>query len=212
MAYSTTPGMLTLSAGVLIGFGLAGASFTIVLAAFGKLLARGVALVCVRRRHRGRIVRPVPVLAARGRAARHGRLAQHADRLRRDGAALPAARLRGRDARAGHERCGECGAAAVVPRGARRSLRPRLLHPARARLLHLRLPRRVHHHASAAVSARQGARCEVGRLGDRVHRPVQHHRLDHRRDPRRQAAEALSALARSISCARSRSRRSCWCR
>ena len=38
MAYSTTPGMLTLSAGVLIGFGLAGASFTIVLAAFGKLL------------------------------------------------------------------------------------------------------------------------------------------------------------------------------
>src|ERR1051325_1086712 len=38
MAYSTTPGMLTLSAGVLIGFGLAGASFTIVLAAFGKRL------------------------------------------------------------------------------------------------------------------------------------------------------------------------------
>jgi MFS family permease len=38
MAYSSTPGMLTLSAGVLIGFGLAGASFTIVLAAFGKLL------------------------------------------------------------------------------------------------------------------------------------------------------------------------------
>jgi MFS family permease len=38
MAYSTTPGMLHLSAGVLIGFGLAGASFTIVLAAFGKLL------------------------------------------------------------------------------------------------------------------------------------------------------------------------------
>jgi MFS family permease len=38
MAYSTTPGMLHLSAGVMIGFGLAGASFTIVLAAFGKLL------------------------------------------------------------------------------------------------------------------------------------------------------------------------------
>lgn len=38
MAYSTTPGMLTLSTGVLIGFGLAGSSFTIVLAAFGKLL------------------------------------------------------------------------------------------------------------------------------------------------------------------------------
>ena len=38
MAYATTPGMLYLSAGVLVGFGLAGASFTLVLAAFGKLL------------------------------------------------------------------------------------------------------------------------------------------------------------------------------
>jgi len=38
MAYSTSPAMLNLSAGVLVGFGLAGASFTLVLAAFGKLL------------------------------------------------------------------------------------------------------------------------------------------------------------------------------
>jgi MFS family permease len=38
MAVSHTPGMLDLSAGVLIGFGLAGCSFTVVLAAFGKLL------------------------------------------------------------------------------------------------------------------------------------------------------------------------------
>ncbi|MEZ5788124.1 MAG: MFS transporter [Xanthobacteraceae bacterium] len=38
MAYSHTPAMLHLSAGVLIGFGLAGCSFTIVLAAFGKLV------------------------------------------------------------------------------------------------------------------------------------------------------------------------------
>jgi MFS family permease len=38
MAVSTTPLMLNLSAGVLIGFGLAGCSFNIVLAAFGKLL------------------------------------------------------------------------------------------------------------------------------------------------------------------------------
>jgi MFS family permease len=38
MAFSHTPAMLELSAGVLIGFGLAGCSFTIVLAAFGKLL------------------------------------------------------------------------------------------------------------------------------------------------------------------------------
>ena len=38
MAYSTTSGMLDLAAGVLIGFGLAGSSFAVVLGAFGKLL------------------------------------------------------------------------------------------------------------------------------------------------------------------------------
>jgi len=38
MAHSTSGGMLDLSAGVLIGFGLSGSSFTIVLGAFGKLL------------------------------------------------------------------------------------------------------------------------------------------------------------------------------
>ena len=38
MAYSTSPAMLNLAAGVFIGFGLAGCSFSVVLAAFGKLL------------------------------------------------------------------------------------------------------------------------------------------------------------------------------
>jgi MFS family permease len=38
MAYATTPGLLDLAAGVLIGFGLAGSSFAVVLAAFAKLL------------------------------------------------------------------------------------------------------------------------------------------------------------------------------
>jgi MFS family permease len=38
MAYSTTPAMLSLSAGFIAGFGIAGSSFTLVLAAFGKLL------------------------------------------------------------------------------------------------------------------------------------------------------------------------------
>jgi MFS family permease len=38
MAYAQTPAMLHLSAGVLIGFGLAGCSFNIVLSAFGKLV------------------------------------------------------------------------------------------------------------------------------------------------------------------------------
>ncbi|HXZ46081.1 MAG TPA: MFS transporter, partial [Pseudolabrys sp.] len=38
MAYSTTPGMLDLSAGLMAGLGIAGTSFTIVIAAFGKLM------------------------------------------------------------------------------------------------------------------------------------------------------------------------------
>jgi MFS family permease len=38
MAYSSSPLLLDVSAGALIGFGLAGSSFSIVLAAFGKLL------------------------------------------------------------------------------------------------------------------------------------------------------------------------------
>lgn len=38
MAYAATPGMLDLTAGVLIGFGLSGSSFTIVIGAFGKLM------------------------------------------------------------------------------------------------------------------------------------------------------------------------------
>ncbi|MFN3656498.1 MAG: MFS transporter [Pseudolabrys sp.] len=38
MTYSTTPGMLNITAGVLIGFGLSGCSFSIVIGAFGKLL------------------------------------------------------------------------------------------------------------------------------------------------------------------------------
>jgi MFS family permease len=38
MAYASTPAAMYLSAGVLIGFGLSGASFTIVIGAFGKLM------------------------------------------------------------------------------------------------------------------------------------------------------------------------------
>jgi MFS family permease len=38
MAYASTPGMLDLTAGAVIGFGLAGSSFTIVIGAFGKLM------------------------------------------------------------------------------------------------------------------------------------------------------------------------------
>src|SRR6202158_6153397 len=41
MAYASTPGMLHLTAGVVIGFGLAGSSFTIVIGAFGQLMPPG---------------------------------------------------------------------------------------------------------------------------------------------------------------------------
>ena len=68
MVFATTPGAMYLSAGVLIGFGLAGSSFTVVIGAFGKLLPVGMAHLFVRARHRRRLVRAVPVLAARGRA------------------------------------------------------------------------------------------------------------------------------------------------
>jgi MFS family permease len=47
MAHATSPGVLNLTAGVLVGFGLSGCSFNIVLAAFGKLVPerwRGLAL------------------------------------------------------------------------------------------------------------------------------------------------------------------------
>src|SRR5207253_7900071 len=38
MAYTTSPVALQVTAGVLVGFGLAGCSFNLVIAAFGKLL------------------------------------------------------------------------------------------------------------------------------------------------------------------------------
>ncbi len=38
MAYASTPGIMHLGAGILVGFGLAGCSFNLVLGAFGKLL------------------------------------------------------------------------------------------------------------------------------------------------------------------------------
>jgi MFS family permease len=41
MAFSTTPIMLDISAGIFIGFGLASCSFSVVLSAFGKLLPEG---------------------------------------------------------------------------------------------------------------------------------------------------------------------------
>src|SRR6478735_779314 len=54
MAYSTTPGMLDLGAGVFVGFGLAGCSFSVVLGAFGGLL-RSISLFSARGLADGRV-------------------------------------------------------------------------------------------------------------------------------------------------------------
>jgi MFS family permease len=51
MVFATTPTAMYLSAGVLIGFGLAGASFTVVIGAFGKLLPVVGFGLCVPQHH-----------------------------------------------------------------------------------------------------------------------------------------------------------------
>ena len=66
MRYASTPLSLDLGAGVLIGFGLSGCSFNLVLSAFTKLLPPE-ARARARRRHRGRLVRAIPVCAVRRR-------------------------------------------------------------------------------------------------------------------------------------------------
>ena len=67
MAHASTAGVLDLSAGVLVGFALSSCSFTIVIGAFGKLLPEAWRSLAFGSRHRGRIVRPVPLLATRAR-------------------------------------------------------------------------------------------------------------------------------------------------
>lgn len=84
MAYAGTPAMLHLSAGVMIGFGLAGSSFTVVIGAFGKLMPPQWRSLAFGRRHGGRIVRTIPVLSTRGGADRRLWLAAHARDLRSD--------------------------------------------------------------------------------------------------------------------------------
>ena len=65
-AIATTPAMLHLSAGVLIGLGLSGSAVPMVIGALGKLLPESWRYVRLRRGDGGGLVRPVPVLADRG--------------------------------------------------------------------------------------------------------------------------------------------------
>ena len=82
MAYATTPGLLHLTAGVIIGFGLAGRLVHDRDRRVRQADAAILAQLRVRRRHGGGLVRAVPVFAACGRADRPVRLAAHAGDLR----------------------------------------------------------------------------------------------------------------------------------
>ena len=193
MRYSDTPLALNATVGVLIGFGLAGCSFNLVVSAFAKIVPQNWRARRARRRHRCRLVRPVSVRTVRCRAARQFRLADDADDLRGADAAGGAAGACAGDAQ------GRAGASAGAPRAgpaivqacAVGSVRPPILCAAGARLLHLRLSTRVRHRAPAGLSARPRARRIGRRLGDRDHRPVQHRRLARRRLAREVHADAL---------------------
>ena len=142
------------------------------------------------RRNRRRIVRAIPVRAVRRCDDRQFRLADGADGIRRSDAADLAAFARARDP-AGN--LGQCpgGGPAVVQDRVGGSVRPSLLCVARARFLYLRLSVGFHHRASACLSGRPRHIRANRRLGDRRHRPVQHHRLAKRRLAAKQISKAL---------------------
>ena len=182
MAYADTPPMLHLTAGLIVGFGLAGASFTIVIGAFGKLMPpewRSIAFGAgTAAGSFGQFLfSPLAVDADRS-----FRLAGDAAHFRRRRAAHPAAVVRARRATPGRRGPGaNRRAAAIGGAGAHRGVRAHQLRAARARLLHLRLPDLLRRRASAGLSGRPRPSRRNRRLGDRHHRPVQHRRRHQRR-------------------------------
>ena len=164
MAYATTPGLMHLGAGVLIGFGLSGSSFNLILGAFGKLLPPRMAAARLRGRHRGGLARPVPLPADRATFSstasagtrRSSSLPSPCSLRCRSRSCSPAAATRRRPAV-------QPARAPVDPAGARRGVPAPQLRAAGARLLHLRLPARLHHRASAGLSSRTpGCPASVG--------------------------------------------------
>ena len=133
--------MLHLSAGVLIGFGLAGCSFNARARRLRQAAAGSTGAHRLRRRHGGRLVRPVSVLAARSRPDRQLRLAADAAGLCGDRAVImPLAFVL--SAPAGMACSAGMAAEQSFREALARGVRPSLLHLAGARLLHLRLPAR----------------------------------------------------------------------
>ena len=172
MAFSTTPTTLTLSAGVLIGFGLSGCSFTIVVGAFGKLLpdewrtlAFGLGTAAG---SFGQFLFSPLAVALIGPDKQGWAMALIVF------AALMLIILPLSLVLATTPKTTAAAATAPVQSYKQaspgRSSRPPLLHPARAWLLYLRLPARIHHRAPAGLSERPGHLVRGGRLyarGDR---------------------------------------------
>ena len=182
-----------ISAGVLIGFGLSGCSFMVLLAAFGKLLppewrSRAFGFGTAAGSFGQFLYSPVAVALMDKFgwqqtltifAVSHARSCCRC----RSALATPTRRAAARSA-----------APQSLRQALARSVRAPLLRAAGARLLHLRLPARLHHRAHAVLSGRPRPVGAGRRLDARDHRAVQHRRLGHGRLARRPHAEALSAL------------------
>ena len=194
MAYSSTPGVLDLSAGLLMGLGIAGTSFTLVIAAFSKLmppemrsLAFGAGTAAG---SFGQFLfSPLAIGFIETLGWQHALVAFGIITL----SIVPLATALRTAPMDAHAKTDAAQQAVAAPRHDR-GLRPPLLHPAGARLLHLRLPAPVHHRAPAGLSGRPRAVGRSRRLGARRHRAVQHHRLGPVRLARRPHAQALPAV------------------
>ena len=175
MAYATDPLTLDLSAGVLIGFGLAGSSFNLVLSAFGKLVpeewrAMSLGAGTAAGSFGQFLFSPLARLLIDAFGWQQALLVFAAGMLLILPLSLALATPRASQG-TGKAR------AAIAQAGAFGSLRASLLCAAGARLLHLRLPARLHHRASAGLSGRSRPLRRGRRLDHRGDRAVQHRRL-----------------------------------
>src|SRR5262245_30421388 len=154
MAYAATPVMLHLSAGVMIGFGLAGSSFTVVIGAFGRLLppqwrtlafGAGTAAGSF-----GQFLFSPLAVALIDHYGWQLTLVMFAALVLAHHAAVAGARLATQGRRVGGGRAAPADSGA----GARRGLRPHQLRAARAGFLHLWFPDLLRRRASAGLSRR----------------------------------------------------------
>ena len=204
MRYAATPLSLDLGAGVLIGFGLSGCSFNLVLSAFSKLLPpekRGIALGAgTAAGSFGQFLfAPFGVAMIDNFGWQAALMVFAVLMLLIVPLSLALATPPAMSANVPAAR------SAVVQDGAGGSVRPSLLCAAGARLLHLRLSTGLHHRASAGLSVRSRHLGADRRLGDCRDRPVQHHRFAQRRLAAEQVSQALHPVDRSISSGRCRS-------